>query len=330
MLEAHAAPGDVWRQRWDSLRLFTPVRFNGLPGMRLPGPQRYCPTAGEFANYLDDYADHFAVPLNCGETAVRISTSPDAGFTVTTKTSAGERVRGARKVVVATGGHTAPAIPSEASTLDDQIAQLHTNKYRRPEDLPGKRVLIVGCGASGVQLGVELAKAGREVTVAGRPTPSIPAPLLAAAGPVWFSFIHRVLTRATPIGRKAAPKVVSSGSPLIGISVRDLDRHNVHRGPRFTGTVNGLPQLADGKIVEVDAVLWATGYRPGLDWIDDLSLDAHGLPVHDRGISGSIPGLAFMGLPFQFGLTSTLIAGAGRDAAFLAAQLASESLSPDA
>lgn len=321
VLETHQAPGDVWRHRWDSLRLFTPAKFNSLPGMTFPGRSRYCPTAVEFAHYLDDYADKFAVPLNCGETVTGISTNPGGGFAMTSNSSSGERKWAAGRVVIATGGYTAPVIPPEANGLDDRITQLHTSQYRRPEDLPGERTLIVGSGASGVQLGVELAQAGRAVTVAGRPTPSIPAPLLAVAGGMWFSFLHRVLTRGTPLGRRAAPKVVSSGSPLIGISARDLDRHGVSRGPRLAGIADGLPQLADGTIVDSDSLLWATGYQPGLDWVEGLPLDAHGLPQHHRGMSLSTPGLAFMGLPFQYGLTSTLIGGVGRDAAHLAAQL---------
>jgi putative flavoprotein involved in K+ transport len=322
VIEARDAPGDVWRDRWDSLRLFTPARFNGLPGMAFPGSSRYRPTAAEFADYLDAYAEQFAAPLHCGEKATRLAVDSSGGFSVTTKTGAGDRVWRARRVVVATGGHTSGALPPESASLDARVAQLHTGDYRRPEDLPGRRVLVVGCGASGVQLGVELAQAGRTVTVAGRPTTSIPGPLLKAAGGMWFAFLHRALTRATPLGRKAAPGAIGSGAPLIGISARDLDRHGVSRGPRLLGTVDGLPRLADGRVIEVDAVLWATGYRPSLEWIDALPLDAHGLPEHHRGVSTAIPGLAFLGLPFQFGLTSTLIGGAGRDAAFVASSLA--------
>lgn len=322
VLEARDAPGDVWRQRWDSLQLFTPARFDGLPGMAYPGPRRRCPTAAEFADYLAAYAERFAVPLHCGETVKQVKPVPGRGFTVTTESGTGARTRSARRVVVATGGHTSPMIPAHAARLDDRIERLHSCEYRRPGDIRGRRVLVVGCGTSGVQLGVELADAGREVTVAGKPTAGIPRSLLTVAGGAWFAFLHHVLTRATPMGRKAAPAVIGSGAPLIGISARDLERHGVRRGPRMEGTVDGLPRLADGSVLEVDAVLWATGYSPSLNWIDGLSLDEHGIPNHQRGVSTDVPGLHFLGLPFQFGITSALIGGAGRDAAFLAAALA--------
>jgi len=177
---------------------------------------------------------------------------------------------------------------------------------------------------SGVQLGTEPARSGRRTVVAGTPTPSIPAPLLALAGSFWFSFVHHALTLRTPMGRRAAPRIISSGSPLIGLSGRDLDRAGATRAPRLAGVVDGLPQLADGQVLEVDAILWATGYQPSLTWVEGLELDAHGLPAHERGISTSIPGLAFLGLPFQFGFTSMLIGGVGRDAQYLADRFAAD------
>ncbi len=142
------------------------------------------------------------------------------------------------------------------------------------------------------------------------------------AGVAWFALLHRVLTRATPVGRKAAQKVPFAAAPLIGITARDLDEVGAERAPRLTGASDGLPQLADGGVIECDGVLWATGYRPALDWIDGLELDGRGLPAHERGVSTGVPGLFFLGLPFQFGLTSTLIGGAGRDAEYLASVLA--------
>ena len=261
-VEANSAPGDVWRRRWDSLRLFTPSRYDGLPGLPFPGASRYRPSAGEFADYLDAYAEHIDFPASYGETVTSASPDPAGGFTVHTATSSGPRVRRSRRLVVATGGHTAPTVPADATALDSRIAQLHTDDYHRPDDLPGDRVLVVGCGASGLQLAVELARAGRTVTVAGRPTPSIPAPALAIAGGLWFAFLHQVLTRRTPMGRKAAPKAIGSGAPLIGISATDLERHGVRRVSRFDGAVDGVPRIADGGLIDVDAALWATGYRP--------------------------------------------------------------------
>lgn len=208
VFDGRDAPGDVWRDRWDSLRLFTPARFDGLPGLRFPASGSYCPTAREFADYLDDYRAQFAAPLH-PRTTVTAITATDGGFAVAF--GGAEEPWRARRVVVATGGHTAPRIPSWAAELDPRIAQLHTAQYRRPADLPDGRILVVGCATSGVQLAVELAHAGRAVTIAGTPTAQIPARLLAVAGGAWFAFMHRVLTRSTPIGRKAANRAIGGG-----------------------------------------------------------------------------------------------------------------------
>jgi len=317
VLEARAAPGDAWRERWDSLRLFTPARFDGLPGLPFPAPPRSRPTAAEFAAYLDGYVEHFDVPLHPHTRVTRLAARPGGGFVAVCDGTTWE----ARRVVVATGGEASARLPPQAAGLDRAIVQRHSSQYRRPSDLLGARVLVVGCGTSGVQLGLELAAAGRHVTVAGTPTAQVPRALLAVAGGAWFALLHRVLTRATPLGRRAAPRATASGAPLVGISPRSLDRAGVERGPRLTDVVDGMPCLADGRVLTVDAVLWATGYRSAFDWIDGLTVNDAGLPEHVRGVSTTIDGLAFLGLPFQYGLTSTLIGGAGRDAAFLAAAL---------
>lgn len=249
--------------------------------------------------------ERHTAPLKLHETVAHAAWEPDIGFTVRTANSSGPKQWHANRLVIASGGHDVPAVPAIASTLAAHIQQLHTSNYHRPEDLRGQRILVVGAGASGVQLGVELARAGREVTVAGKPTASIPAGLLAVAGGAWFAFLHHVATRDTPIGRKIAKQAIGHGAPLIGISASELQRQHVHRAPRLTGAVDGQPQFADGSVRPVDAVLWATGYRPGIDWIHGLGMDAHGIPANNRGVSLTVPGLAFLGLPFQYGLTST-------------------------
>lgn len=311
VVDSGDAPGEAWRNRWDSLRLFTPARFDGLPGMPFPAGSRSLPTAGEFADYLGAYAERFSLPVHPRTSIRRLTAAPGGGFTAATDDATAH----AHRVVVATGGETSPFVPSVGHRLDARIRQLHTCDYRRPDDVPAGRVLVVGCGTSGVQLGIELARAGRQVTVAGTPTMQVPKTLLAVAGGAWFTFLHHVLTRATPIGRRAAPRAIAHGAPLIGIGPHDLDRAGAGRGPRLTATVDGLPQLADGRVIETDSVLWATGYSPDFSWIDGLHVDEHGLPAHERGVSTDISGLAFLGLPFQFAVTSGLIGGAARDSA---------------
>ncbi|MBX3310515.1 MAG: NAD(P)-binding domain-containing protein [Cryobacterium sp.] len=311
ILNAEARVGDEWRRRWDSLLLFTPARHSALPGLPHPDPRAFL-SKNEIADYLERYAQQFELPVRHGVTVTGVARSGD-GFTVTT--SAG--VLTAESVVVATGATTTPAVPGFASELDADIRQLHSSEYRNPGSVPPGTVLVVGAGTSGAEIALELA-ASHPVFLAGRPTPHIPDALLAVAGELYWAFIYRVLTIDTPIGRKVAPKFHSRGAPLIRISMKKVQAAGVSRLPRLTGVEN----VEGESVPRPSTVIWATGYRPGLEWIEGVPLDAGGLPDAPRGVVASMPGLYFVGMPFQFGLTSQLLGGVGRDAGFVAERIA--------
>jgi putative flavoprotein involved in K+ transport len=184
-------------------------------------------------------------------------------------------------------------------------------------------VLVVGSGTSGVAVALELSQT-HEVTIAGRPTARIPDRLLRYAGAPYWAFINSVLTIRTPIGRKVAAQFHDRGAPLLGAGVEDLDRAGVARHPRLVKVVDGKPILEDGATPAVTSVIWATGYRPEFAWIDDLAATEKGWPATRRGVVPERPGLFFVGMPFQFGLTSGLLGGVGRDAAYVASAVASQ------
>jgi putative flavoprotein involved in K+ transport len=314
ILNAEARIGDQWRRRWDSLLLFTPARHSALPGLPHPKPRAYL-SKDEVADYLERYAKQFKLPVRHGVTVTRVARSGE-GFTVTT--SAG--VLTADSVVVATGATTTPAVPGFESELDVDIRQLHSSEYRNPGSVPPGTVLVVGAGTSGAEIALELA-ASHPVFVAGRPTPHIPDTLLAVAGELYWAFIYRVLTIATPIGRKAGPKIHSRGGPLIRISMKQVQAAGVTLLPRLTGIEGGAPMAEGVSVPRPSTVIWATGFRPGLEWIEGVPLDAGGLPDAPRGVVASMPGLYFVGMPFQFGLTSQLLGGVGRDAEYVAERI---------
>jgi putative flavoprotein involved in K+ transport len=316
ILEAGERVGDVWRRRWDSLSLFTPAQHDGLPGLSFPSAAGTFPTKDEMADYLARYAGEFALPVRCGVRVQRLERTP-AGFELTT--SAGPFA--AERVVLATGPHATPRIPEFARDLAPSIRQLHSSEYRSPAALPPGDVLVVGSGTSGVELAIEVA-GHRTTSIAGRPTPHIPDGLLRHAGNLYWWFIHNLLTVRTPLGRKARPKVRRGGAPLIRVSVKDLEVAGVERVPRVTGVSGGWPRLADGRVLRVSTVIWATGYRPDFSWIGFPIADESGWPAGARGVSSLAPGLFFVGMPFQFGLTSALVGGVGRDAAFVAERIA--------
>lgn len=326
ILEGDPRVGETWRRRWNSLRLFTPAQHDGLPGLPFPAARNTFPGKDEFADYLESYAARFGLPVRTGVRVAGIRPA-GAGFAVETPTGT---VR-ARNVIVATGANALPRMPDAAAGLDPAIRQLHSSQYRGPADIPDGDVLMVGAGTSGAEIALELA-AGHRVLLSGRPTPHIPDPLLRYAGGAYWRFIHSVLTLRTPVGRKVAAGFHQRGAPLIRISQKDLDRAGVVRVPRMTGTADGRPVFDGGSYdggspasvptTGVRTVIWATGYRPDLDWIDGLQLDPSGWPETERGSVPGIPGLYFVGMPFQYALTSGLIGGVDRDAAYVVRQIA--------
>lgn len=322
ILEQDPRIGEVWRRRWDSLRLFTPAQHDGLPGAPFPAARNTFPGKEEFADYLEDYAAGLGLPVRTG---FRVKSVSRAGTGFAVDTQAGS-VR-ARNVIVAAGAHALPRVPDAAAELDSAIHQLHSSQYRRPADIPDGEVLVVGAGTSGSDIALELAGSHR-VLLSGRPTPHIPDPLLRYAGGAYWLFIHTVLTQATPIGRKVAAGFHQRGAPLLRISPKDLDAAGVIRVPRLTGTAGGQPTFDGGGSAVVRTVIWATGYRPDLAWIEGLELAPSGWPETQRGAVTGIPGLYFVGMPFQYALTSGLIGGVDRDAAYVVGQLARRSAEP--
>jgi len=313
ILDARDRIGDVWRERWDSLRLFTPARWDGLDGMPFPAPSHSFPTKGEMADYLEDYAARFELPVRTG---VRVDglTKRDGRFLVT----AGERQFEADNVVVAMSDYQRPKVPSFAAELAPDVVQLHSFDYRNPGQLREGPVLLVGAGNSGSEIARELAPR-HEVWMSGRDTGHIPFRIEGLAGRlimvrlvIRFLF-HRVLTVRTPIGRKVRPKVLHKGGPLIRVKPKDLLRAGVKRVGRTVGVKGGLPVLEDGRVLDVANVIWCTGFHAGFDWID---LPVHGPqePRHRSGIVDDEPGLYFVGLFFLHSMSSAMIHGVGRDA----------------
>jgi len=322
ILEANERIGDSWRKRWDSLRLFSPAQFDGLAGMPFPAPAHSFPTKNEMADYLESYAAKFKLPVRTGVRVDRLSRRGDV-FVVT----AGDRRFEAKHVVVAMANYQSPRVPSFASELDASIVQLHSSEYRNPSQLRDGAVLVAGAGNSGAEIAIEVARSHR-TWMAGKGTGQIPFRITGLAArwllvPLLFRIVfHRLLTIKTPMGRKARPKALSQGGPLIRVKQDDLAEAGVHRVARVVGVRNGLPLLEEEQTVDVANVIWCTGFHPGFSWIDLPIFAESGGPLHEGGVVASEPGLYFVGLHFLYAFSSTMIHGVGRDAARIAATIA--------
>jgi putative flavoprotein involved in K+ transport len=316
ILDASARIGDAWRRRWDSLRLFTPARWAGLPGLPFPRAEDPFPSKDRMADYLEAYAVQQALPVRSG---VRVERLGREGGRFVLR--AEERRYEADQVVVAMANYQEPRLPPFAGQLDPRIVQLHAQSYRSPAALPPGPALVVGVGNSGAEIARELART-RRVFLAGREVGHVPLPIDGWIGRhLLFRAIrfvgHRVLTLGTPIGRRVRPRLLHGGSPLVRVRPVDLGAAGVERVPRVTGVRDGRPVVDGGRALDPAVVVWCTGYAPGFSWIDLPVFAPGGEPAHERGVVPALPGLYFVGLHFQYAMSSATLVGVDRDARYV-------------
>ena len=322
IVDAHDRVGDAWRTRWDSLRLFTPARYDGLEGWRFPAHYLSFPSKDEMADYLEAYAERFELPVRTGVRVDRLRR--DGGRYII---DAGARRFSAAHVVVATGANQTPRRPAFADELRSDIVQMHSYDYRRPSQLQEGSVLVVGVGNSGAEIALEVVRT-HETWLSGEPSGQIPFRHGPGAARFVFPVVrfmgHHVLTQGTPVGRRLGPKLEAGAPPLIRVKIKDLTTAGVQRVPRVVGVQDGIPLLADDRPLEVANVIWFTGFQYDFGWIDLPVLDPGGDPVHRRGIATGEPGLYFMGLVFQYAVSSDVLPGMSRDAKFIARHISED------
>jgi putative flavoprotein involved in K+ transport len=321
ILEASARVGDQWRGRYDSLRLYSPARYDALPGMPFPAAPGAFPTGRQMGDYLEAYARHMDLRV-VTNTRVDALDRANGGYLV----SAGERSYLADQVVIAGGPFRIPKVPAFAAELDPGIRQLHSSEYRNPAQLSDGPVLVVGLSHSGADLAFEVGQSHPTI-VSGRSHGQLPFSVDSRIGglawPLMKAVATNVLTLRTPIGRKMAPMIRMGGGPLLRHRRGDLLAAGIElTDARTVGVEGGRPKLADGRVLDVANVIWCTGFRPDHGWIRLPIFGEDGWPRQDRGVVGESPGLYFLGLLFQTGFTSMLVIGAGRDAAFVVDHLA--------
>lgn len=314
ILDGASRIGDVWRSRWDSLRLFTPAKFGSLDGYPFPVHGDTFPTKDEMANYLENYVGKFELPIRLDTRVERLHRA-NGRFRVETTNGVYE----ADQVVVAAASYQKPRVPDFARDLDPDVFQMHSHEYRNPAQLPRGPVLLVGASNSGAEIAMDLAKT-HKVWLSGRDVGHVPFDIDGFLGRkilvrlVVRGMFHHLLTMRTPMGRKFRAKMHGRGMPLIRTRPWQLKRAGVQRIGRITGIRNVKAVAEDGAEISFASVIWCTGFHSGFDWIDLPILDAHGIPRHRFGKSTDMDGLYFVGLHFQYAVSSTMVAGAGRDA----------------
>ncbi len=322
VLEAAPRIGDNWRRRWDSLRLFTPARFTALEGMRFPAPGDHFPTKDEMADYLEAYAARFALPVRTGARVRRLRAEADRYLL-----DLGDGEILARQVVIAAASTQAPKRPPFGERLAPSIVQMDARDYQNPAGIPPGRVLVVGAGNSGAEIARDLAGT-HEVLLSGNSPGELPVRYDSRFATQVFMRVlfrvvfHRVLSTATPMGRKVQKAMIAHSHPLIRVRRADLDAAGVRLLPRMSGVRNASPEFEDGSTVAADTVIWCTGYTPGLGWVELPVLGADGRPRQRRGTLAGQAGLHVVGMHFQRAASSIMIHGVSTDARIVAREVA--------
>jgi putative flavoprotein involved in K+ transport len=313
ILERADSVAPAWRERWDSLTLFTPRRYSALPGLPIPGDPDGHSTRDEVVAYLERYAETFELPIELNSEVRRLFREGDHfvleldGRTVTSD-----------QVIVATGPFQTPFVPKLAAQFDPGLWQVHSTGYRRPNDVPEGTVLVVGGGNTGFQIAKELSATHKVVLSIGSKQKPLPQRIAGRDIFWWLTKTHLLSkTVESRLGSKFKGR-----DTLIGSSPRELTRkYKVELKGRASDGVARIVRFEDGTTLEVDSLIWATGYRPFYSWIDLPILDANGRLQHRRGVT-EVPGLFFLGLTWQWTRGSALIGFVKDDAAFLAERIA--------
>jgi putative flavoprotein involved in K+ transport len=312
--DANPEVGDMWRSRWQSLKLFTAGQFNDLPGMTFPAEPDTYPGKDDVADFLQAYVERFKLPVRLNSTVTRLTKHEGGRYLAETTTGPVE----ADQVVVSTGPFQTPFTPGISQGLSPDVNQLHSAEYQSPDDLPEDRILVVGAANSGQQIALELVQAGRQVDISvGQKLPTLPQRWLGRDLWWWLTTLRVAsVTVSSRLGQRLSQRDV-----VIGGGLRELRRHNVRPRPRVTEGSGKTITFEGGESAEYDGVVWATGFRVDHSWVDvPEAKDEGGQVLHARGVTES-PGLYLLGMTWQHTRTSALLGWVGLDAAFLAEKI---------
>jgi putative flavoprotein involved in K+ transport len=314
ILDAASRTGQSWRERWDSLAVFTCAAYSSLPGLAFPGDSERFPGKAEVADYLETYATEFELPVRHDTRVVGLERS-DGGYQLETDSETLE----AAQVIVATGAYQNPYIPPVAEGLGEEVTQLHSATYRRPEQIPAGTVLVVGSANSGCQIAVDLKDSGHRVHLSrGQRLPTLPYRILGKSLHWWGDKLGLIGAPLDSLRGRT-----QRGDLLVGTSPRQIARrHGVELHARTVAAGGSTVRFADDHTVQVDTVVWATGFRSDYSWIHLPVLDDRGLPRHRRGVTDP-PGLYFLGMHNQYSRGSSLIYFVREDAAYLVERIRS-------
>jgi putative flavoprotein involved in K+ transport len=314
ILDKGSSIGETWRNRYDSLTLFTSRSYSSLPGLTLKGEEKQYPTKDEISDYLSVYANTFSHPIQLNTSVTKLVKEEDDFILHTTQGKLQSK-----NVIIATGPFQEPFIPGYSHKLSADVLQLHSSKYKNPNQLMEGTTLVVGGGNSGTQIAVELSQ-NREVYLSvGHKLRFLPQDIGNKSIFWWFD---KLGVYKASVHSKVGQFIKNMPDPIFGFELKQqLKSGNVILKPRVTSADENNLFFEDGSRVEVANVIWSTGFKSDYKWISiPHVIDENGLPTHNRGVT-SIKGLYFLGLPRQSSRGSALLQGVGMDADYIIKQL---------
>lgn len=317
ILDAHEEVGDAWKNRYDSLVLFTPRSHSALPGLKFKGKQSGYPTKDEMAEYLKKYQRKFELPIALNSDVVDVRKENNL-FKLTTMSNE-EYI--CKNLIIATGPFQDPFIPRISESLSNDVLQCHTSEYKNPFQLMDGHTLVVGGGNSGMQIACELVKAGKEVSLSiGKKQPMFPYTILNKSIFWWLS---KLGVMNFSINSKIGQKIKENDPIIIGRESKSLIKNKIKVYPRTIKCKKNTVFFEDGKSIQPNNIIWATGFKHDYSWlnVNEKSLfDQNGYPIQKRGVT-MVKGLYFIGLSWQHTRGSALLLGVGKDAKYLATKI---------
>ena len=315
MVDAGQAIGDSWRNRYDTLTLFTPRRISSLPGIPLIGDPDGYATKDEFSDYLERYAASNGYPIIRSTNVVRLEKVD--GLFLAYLEGGGRLI--SQAVIVATGAFSTPRTPEISYSMPSDIQQMHVTNFRNAGSITSGPVLVVGDGASGRDVAMELAASHRTLLARGRQRNLLPENVLGRS--IWWWLERLGLLRVSAYGTIGRRMRKADPFPTRGNDDASLIRSGVSLKSRLVALDGRRAKFEDGTSEDIGSIVWATGYAQDFRWIDiEGAVGSRHEAVHREGIS-PVAGLYYVGRPWQRNRASGLIAGVADDAAFVVEHL---------
>jgi putative flavoprotein involved in K+ transport len=313
ILDKGCAVGESWKNRYDSLTLFTPRSYSSLPGLQLNGEEKQYPTKEEITDYLKLYVNTFLLPIQLNTSVLNL----DKIDHFILNTTQGEYL--SRNIIVATGPFQIPFIPEFSQLLSENILQLHSSEYKNPNQLNRGTTLVVGGGNSGAQIASEISMDSKVYLSVGQQLKFLPQDIANKSIFWWFDKLGVLKAN---VHSKVGQIIKNKLDPIFGFELKSqLNEGRVVLKPRATSANKNDIFFDDNTSLKVSNVIWSTGFKSDYSWIKIPNvLDEKGIPIHQRGIT-SINGFFFLGLPWQYRRGSALLQGVGTDANYIVEKL---------